>query len=833
MLIGASRGLTSAEAAARRSSKDRKSGRRQLERPLRKHLRASLIERLLMLLLVVGAIYAVLGALRDAAIIFAAVVIVAVVEAWVEWRAGRIIASLSALRAPRALVWRDRRLQELAPEELVPGDVIALTAGSRVPADARLIEAEEMQIDESLVTGESRSVDRLPGDNLFSQLKAGTHVVRGRGTAVLTATGRESTLGRVSDMVALIDPQPTPLQRRMTGLADALLVVAVVVSVVVPVVGAVRGQNIREMLLSALTLAFATIPAELPILLVIVLVLGARRLARRGAIVRRLSAVETLGATTLVCTDKTGTLTENRISLTGVATASEVLESVPARAAQVDRVRELARLASESPSSQDSRLADPIDAAVWRGTSAGWPEPLVRFSFDSQRRLASGLAHVDGALVLGVKGAPETVVVRAARWRAADGAEAPLDGDMRTHVIAAATQLTAGGARVLAVASRTINGPPPGIPSQLERELVLEGLMVFSDPLRSAVPDAVRQLLGAGVGVTMVTGDQSATAAAVARAAGLAGPTFIAAQTRGWSDAELASRAMNGCVIARARPEDKLRLVRAAAGAGHVVAVTGDGINDAPALEAAAIGVAMGRSGSDIAREAADLVLSDDNFATLASATAEGRRLHENLRKVIRYYLAVKLALITVLLVMAVSGNPLPFSPVQIVILELFMDLGASVAYVNLAPEADLMRRRPRDPQARLLDRSIVSGALAGGVTLAGLTGIAYLLTLPHLGVTGARTVALVCWLVGHATLGVVMGWERLPVSFASLKANPAMAAWAGAAIALALALLVVPPLASLMHAGPVPAVTGVLAVLAALAAPLWLEGIKRLRRAA
>src|SRR5207302_7652486 len=236
-------------------------------------------------------------------------------------------------------------------------------------------------------------------------------------------------------------------------------------------------------------------------------------------------------------------------------------------------------------------------------------------------------------------------------------------------------------------------GAPVGGPSRFECDLVLEGRLALPDPLRTEVPGAVRELLRAGVGVTRVTGDQPTTAESIARAAGLGGSVFLASQTRGWSDDELAERAVQGCVVARARAEDKLHIVRAAAAAGQIVAVTGDGVNDAPALEAAAIGVAMGRSGSDVAREAADLVLADDNFATLARATAEGRRLHENLRKAVRYYLAVKLALIAVTFAMAVTGRPLPFSPVQTVVLELFMDLGASIAFVNLPAEGDEMRR--------------------------------------------------------------------------------------------------------------------------------------------
>jgi Ca2+-transporting ATPase len=814
---------------ARLSDDGRNRVRSPQDRSLRKRLRSSLTERLVLLLLVVGIIYAVLGEFRDAAIIFGVIVVVAGVETWTEWRASRAIASLTVLSAPKAMVWRDRRLQEIAPDELVRDDVILLSAGSRIPADARLIAAEELLVDESLVTGESQPVEHRAGAGEIADLKAGTHVVRGRATAVVTAVGRDSAIGRVSTMVEETESQKTPLQLRMAELARGLLVAAIVISVLIPVIGYLRGQDFRQMLLTGLTLAFATIPEELPVLVVTVLGLGSLGLVRQGAIVRRLSATETLGATTLVCTDKTGTLTENRITLTTLVTASEVIQRQAGPASRGEQVRQLARLASGPPDGEDARLTDPVDTAVWRATEATWPEPMARFAFDSARRMASGLVQLDGRVLLGVKGAPEAVLVRAAWWRAAGGTAEMLTSDLRSQVVAAAAELTAGGSRVLAVASRTISGPLGG-PSHLERELVFEGLLAFSDPLRPEVPGAVRELLSAGVAVTMVTGDQPATASAVARAAGLGGPTFIAAQTKAWDDAQLASYVSRGCVVARARPEDKLRLVRAAAAAGQVVAVTGDGVNDAPALEAAAIGVAMGRSGSDVAREAADLVLTDDNFATLARATAEGRRLYENLRKAVRYYLAVKLALITVSLVMAVTGHPLPFSPVQIVVLELFMDAGASVAFVNQAAENDEMRRRPRDPRSRFLDRPMLAGIFAGGLTLACLTGIAYAASLGPLGVPGARTMALVTWLVGQATLGVVMGWERRPLAAGDLLVNPAMLLWALASTAFALALLAFPQLASLLHAGTVPPLAAAAAVLAGIVVPLWLEALKRIR---
>jgi P-type Ca2+ transporter type 2C len=824
----ATRGLTSREAAARLAAAGPNTVGRHDAEPLWRELLESLAEPLQLLLLAVGVIYAMLGEIRDAAIIFGVIVTVAGVETWTERRAGRAIAALSKLSAPRALAWRDGSLTELAPEELVVDDVILLSTGSRVPADARLLETDELLLDESIVTGESQPVEHDAGTQ--ADLMSGTYVVRGRGIAQVTAVGASSTLGRIASLVAETESQRTPLQRHLGELARGLLVAALAVSAIVPVIGVLRGQPLREMILTGLTLAFATIPEELPILVVIVLGLGALRLARRGAIVRRLIAAETLGATTLICTDKTGTLTENRMSLTTTVAASEILAG-RGSAWEVDQVRRMARVASEPPAGDAARFVDPMDLAVWLAAPADGPEAEVRFSFDSGRRLASGLVHEADGAVLGVKGAPEAVLARATSWRR-DGQLEPINDEARGRVLEPATRFAAQGSRVLGVGSRPLRTMATPDRDGLERDLVFEGLLVFSDPLRPEVPAAVHELNGAGVAVSMVTGDQAPTATAIAEAAGLHGQTFLMADTQRLSDEELAAQAARGCVFARARPEDKLRIVRAAGEAGQVVAVTGDGVNDAPALAAAAIGVAMGRGGSDVAREAADLVLTDDNFATLARATGEGRRLYENLRKAVRYYLAIKVALVTLSLVVALAGLPLPFAPVQIVILELFMDIGASAAFVHQAAETDLMQRPPRNPRARFLDRSMLSGILAGGLTLAMLSGGAFLVALPALGVDGARTLALVSWMVGHALLGIVMGWERQPVALRALLRNWAMLAWAAGAAVFALAIVFVAPFAALLHAGPVPPLAAMLTLGAAVVAPLWLEAAKGVRPA-
>ena len=623
----------------------------------------------------------------------------------------------------------------------------------------------------------------------------------------------------------------TPLQRELSGLAKILLVAAVVVSALVPAVGVMAGQPLRQMILTGMTLAFATIPEELPILVVVVLGLGALSLARRGAIVRRLLAAETLGAVTIVCTDKTGTLTQNRTEVARVLPMAEILDG--ANGGDTDHSRKVLLagcLASEPPGVDSARFVDPIDAAIWSAAGMGAPKADRRFPFDDTLRIASGLTvEPDATARVGVKGAPEAVLERCVSI-ASNHEARMLDERARDRVLGAVAAAAANGQRVLAVATRRMDGPVSERQA-VERDLRLEGLVVLEDPLRPEVPAAVTALRDAGIRVTVATGDQPATAAAIARQAGLDAATYTQADIAAWHELELARHAAAGAVFARMRPEDKLHLAQALSRAGEVVAMTGDGINDAPALKAAAIGVAMGGVGTDAAREAADLVITDDNFATLTAAVAGARRLYENLRKAVRYYLAVKVGLVTVCFAAAVSGLPLPFAPLQIVILELFMDFGASVAFVSLPPEADEMRRPPRDPSAPFMDRALVVGIVAGGLTLALATGTMFLLGLRSAGVDGARTMAVVTWMLCHAVLGVVMGWERRPVSLQGLRRTPAMLMWVSASLVFAAAMLAVPAFRDVLRGGPVSWGLAGTAVVVAMLAPLWLEVVKHASR--
>ena len=479
----------------------------------------------------------------------------------------------------------------------------------------------------------------------------------------------------------------------MAELARAALFVAVTACVVVPLVGVLRGQPAREMLLNGLTLAFATIPEELPILVTVLVAIGGLRLAQHGVLLRRLRAAEAVGAMTVLLADKTGTLTENRLEIEHIDGDRE-------------RVLTVAAAAHGAAAAQDPVDRALVDAAGERAPS----ERLGRYPFDPVRKRESAVwRDPDGAWVA-AKGAPEAVLDACA-----------MTETERASVLARVAQLAEDGLRVIAVAERHDAGVPRDA-AHAENELTLVGLAAFRDPLRPGVRDAVAELAHAGVRTIVVSGDHPATVAAAAREAGVDGPEVLhgGAALDALDDDELAERLRGEAVIARATPEDKLRLVRVLQDRGEVVAVTGDGVNDAPALAAANVGIAMGARGTDLAREASDLVLVDDAYPTIVGAVAGGRGLASQLRRAVAFYLGAKIALVVVVAVPLALGLPAPFHPVHIVILELFMDVGASVAFVSEPPAPGAMDRPPRDPARRFLDDTQLS---AIGLTAVGAHG--------------------------------------------------------------------------------------------------------------
>jgi len=733
----------------------------------------SLAEPLQLLLIAVAVLSAVFGELRDALAIAAVIVAVAVTETVTEVRAGRAIEALRAMTAPTARLYRQAGAVEIPAAEVVPGDVLAVEAGDIVPADARVLAARGLRADESTLTGEAepagKSEQAVPESaglaGRSSLLHAGTAIVAGEGRAVVVATGPGTELGRLGRLVTGTAEPPTPLQTAMSQLARAVLVAAVAASVLVPAVGLAAGQPWRDMLLAGLTVAFATVPEELPILITVLLALGGRQLARQGALLRRLRAGETLGAVTTLVTDKTGTLTENRLRLAEItgdrrAVLATALACQPAAGRREPMEIQLAGAAAQAGITRDGD-----EAAV--------------FPFDPARKLVSRARRTPSGVMLAVSGAPEAVLVRCRQ-----------DAAARAGADAAVARLTARGMRVIGFARRRLDQVPADRDSA-ETGLDYVGLAAFTDPLRPGVPAAVAALTTAGVSTIVVTGDHAATAAAIAAQAGLPpGHTLPGGQAEAMPDAQLEAGLRHGTVTSRATPALKHRIVQLLQQRGEIVAVTGDGANDAPALAAANVGIALGRHGADLARAAAGLVLTNDAYPTVTAAIAKGRNITAQLRRAVAFYLGAKLALVTILVAALATGLPIVFQPVQIVLLELFMDLGASVAFVAEPAAPAAMHRPPRPPGTGFLDASVLAAiaTTAAALTLAVLP--AYLI-LAHSGATTgqARAAAVLAWLAAHA----LIAWMLRTQPALPWRANPAFPAWALAALAAGITLTLTP----------------------------------------
>ena len=753
----------------------------------------SSVEPLQLLLVVVGVLSAIFGELRDAIAIFSIIVLVSAVEAVSEVRAKRALRALRDLSAPNALVRRADVALAVPVGALVVGDVLLVEAGTVVAADARVVEANGLATDESRLTGEPVTAAKGPEPvdadaplaERSSVLHAGTAVVAGAGEGVVVALGDETEIGRLGRLVAEAKEPPTPLQRSMAELARAALIVAVAACVLVPLLGVLRGRSPREMLLDGLTLAFATIPEELPILVTVLVALGGLRLAKDGVLLRRLRAAEAVGAMTVLLADKTGTLTENRL----------LIECIDGDRGRVLTAAVAAHGAAAAQDPVDRALVEAADEPLSSGR-------IARYPFDPVRRRESAVWRDAGGAWVAVKGAPEAVLDVCA-----------ISGTERTSVLARVAELADRGLRIIAVAERrTASAPRDAV--EAEAELKFVGLAAFRDPLRAGVGDAVAELAHAGVRTIVVSGDHPETVAATARDAGVrasevmhGGPPLDALD-----DDELAERLSGEAVIARATPEDKLRLVRILQARGEAVAVTGDGVNDAPALAAANVGIAMGARGTDLARQASDLVLVDDAYPTIVGAVEGGRGLASQLRRAVAFYLGAKIALVVVIAVPLALGLPAPFQPVHIVVLELFMDLGASVAFVSEPTAPATMDRPPRDPASRFLDATQLSAIALTAVALTVAVLPAFLIVHARSGTDMAIAAAVTAWL----TANVAIAWMLRARPGLPLRRNVAFPLWG-------LAALIAASILSLTQAGAAlgvePLTAGALGITAGVAA--------------
>lgn len=799
-------------------------------------------EPMLAMLVGAGMIYLALGDLQESLILagFAGFsILVTVVQ---ESRSERALEALRDLTSPRALVIRGGIRKRIAGREVVPGDLVVLNEGDRVPADGWVAENMGLQIDESLLTGESVPVRKAmpaqpaparagrPGGDDAPFVWSGSLVVAGSGLCVVTATGQASEIGRVGTALSGIEPETPQLRRQTRRLVLSFATAGLLVSTAVFVLhGSLRGSWL-EAALAAIAVAMAMLPEEFPVVLTIFMAMGALRMSRSRVLTRRAAAIETLGAATILCADKTGTLTENRMRVAELRLPDGrvLLPEGQGPLAPEDEfhlMTELGILAS-APAPIDPmemafhELGDVLAPATIRSRQhAGWAlekhyplDPALLAMTHAWSRNGS-----DDPRFIAAKGAPEAI---ADLCRMSEGE--------RQLLRQAADGMAERGLRVLGLASADWQaGELPA--SQRDFRFGFRGLVGLADPLRAAVPDAVRQCREAGIRVMMITGDYPQTARAVARQAGIAADDVLTGEEMAtMPDARLRHRLAAVSVCARIMPDQKLRLVEQLKQTGAIVAMTGDGVNDAPSLKAAHIGVAMGGRGTDVAREAASIVLLDDDFGSIVKAVRMGRRIYDNLRKTMAFIVAVHVPIAGLALLPLLAGLPVLLGPIHIAFLEMIIDPVCSLAFETEPEEADVMMRPPRRPDSPLFSRALLGWALLqGGMALAVIAGLAWHFAQSGMGDEQLRSSSFLALVV--VVVGLILVNRRYSVSIAAAfrQVSPVLALVISAVAAILLATQLVPRIAALFHFAPVQRADLGLILLAASAMLVALERLK------
>lgn len=726
-------GLTSSEAAARLERHGPNRLPRRKGRSVWSLLFAQVRSLLVLILLGAAVIALLVGELKDAIVIGIVVVLNTILGFVQEYRAEKAVAALESMLAAHARVRRDGRVSSIGADEVVPGDIVLVEAGDRLPADGRFLDLQGLEVDESALTGESVPVSKQLAAIDAAELPIGdranlgwmnTVVTRGKGELVVVATGGATEMGRIATLLGSAEEAPTPLQVQVDILGKRLAAIAGVVVVIIAIAEWLRGTPPVEIVLSAVALAVAAIPEGLPAVVTVTLALGMRRMAQQRAIVKRMSAVETLGSTSDICTDKTGTLTVNQMTVRRVLTAGGTCEITgegyrpegelcggDARA--LEPLLRAAVLCNDSDVQEGRVAGDPMEAALLVLAEKAGLDPLAlrnenpriaEIPFDASRKWMATF-HREGELVrVWVKGAPDVLADKSDHaW--APGGEVRFD---RQPVERQNEELASHGLRVLAMATCMLE--PTGFDPHDEealvrtvRDLTWLGLVGLVDPPRAEAKDAIARCSAAGVRVRMITGDHVLTGAAIARELGIVGEGVSGSALERMSDEELRQRVENVGVFARVSPDHKLRIVKALQAREGVVAMVGDGVNDAPALRAADIGVAMGITGTDVTREAARMVLADDNFATIVRAVEQGRSIYDNIVKFLRFQLSTNIGAILTLLLAPIAGLPIPFSPLQILWVNLIMDGPPAMALGVDPPRAGVMADPPRPPGERIL----------------------------------------------------------------------------------------------------------------------------------
>ena len=731
-------------------------------------------EPMMILLIGTGILYSIFGELGDAITIFVVITLLVISEVLTEMRAKKAIESLQTLAALKAVLLRDNQLTEVPALDVVPEDVLILTSGTKIAADAKVIQGIDLEVDESALTGESVAVTKQAGDVLY----ANTIIASGEGQALVTLTGQATRMGQIAAQAKEIKVPRTPLQLAMKKLSIQLVYVALFFAIGIPLLGFIRGQNLALMITTGLALAFAVIPEELPIVITMVLGIGSYNLSKQNLLIKKMRATESLANATVIVTDKTGTLTEGKMKIVKVYPQPQ--QNVLQNAALC-----LSEFALSTLDQEIQRRAQESGYMVL-------PAIVRERGLGNSHKSRAIIRNQGNNYMLYKSGAPEEIFASCSKVPL--GANTELDQQTKT------------GRRVIGVAYKELAKEDIHKNfSELEKNMTFSGLISFEDAPRPEVKETIAQMATAGIRTIMVTGDHPATAASIARQVGISDKKVINGDKLDiMSEKELQEAVKTTFIFARTTPEHKYRIVKALEDNHEVVAVTGDGINDVLALKAADIGIAMGKRGTDVAREAADVTLADDNYKTITQGIYEGRGLFDNLQKGMKYYLSIKIALVLIFLVSVILNVPMPFSPIQIIVLELFMDLAASAGFVAEPKEKNIYTRKPRDPQKPIFGKREITDMVVKSVVLCAVVTGVFLFSYYRVHDTMlAQTSAFTAWIIGHVVLAFVSRSEKESIFSVGIFANEVMNIWALAALVFLLVGMYVPTINQLIKLTP------------------------------